>query len=133
VRGRLPIGRGSTILLVYLAFFVSVIGLAFIVVPAAIDQGEEVVAGLPAFFTSAQDWAATLRPEILASSVSSLLGSLAAVATPGAPPDPNEVAKVGTLAAEAAITLATLLTIVFFWLVEHARWQRYVLAYVPVE
>jgi len=35
--------------------------------------------------------------------------------------------------AEAAIALATLLTIVFFWLVEHARLQRYVLAFVPAE
>ena len=52
VRARLPVGRGSSILLVYLAFFVSVIGLALIVVPAAIDQGEEVVAGLPAY----DDW-----------------------------------------------------------------------------
>ena len=133
VRGRLPIGRGSTILLVYLAFFVSVIGLAFIVVPAAIDQGEEVIAGLPAFFESAQAWAATLRPEILSSSMTAVLGSLAEVVAPGGPPDPDEVAEVGTLAAEAAITLATLLTIVFFWLVEHARWQRYVLAYVPAD
>lgn len=133
VRGRLPVGRGSSILLVYLAFFVSVIGLALIVVPAAIDQGEEVVAGLPAFFASAQDWSATLRPEILSSSISAVLGSVAEVVTPGAPPDPAEVAEVGTLAAEAAITLATLLTIVFFWLVEHARWQRYVLAFVPAD
>ena len=58
---------------------------------------------------------------------------MAAVVRPGPPPDPNEVAEVGTLAAEAAITLATLLTIVFFWLVEHARWQRYILAYVPAD
>ena len=133
VRGRVPLGRGSTILLVYLAFFVSVIGLALIIVPTAIGQGEEVIAGLPAFFESAQGWAATLRPEILSTSVSAVLGSVATVVTPGAPPDPDEVAEVGTLAAEAAITLATLLTIVFFWLVEHARWQRYLLAYVPAE
>jgi len=133
VRGRVPLGRGSTILLVYLTFFVSVIGLALIIVPTAISQGEQVIAGLPAFFESAQGWAATLRPEILSTSVSAVLGSLANVVTPGPPPDPEEVAEVGTLAAEAAITLATLLTIVFFWLIEHARWQRYLLAYVPAD
>ena len=38
LRGRLPIGRGATILLVYAGFFVTVLGLAFIVVPAAIRQ-----------------------------------------------------------------------------------------------
>ena len=47
------------------------------------------------------------------------------------PAGSDEVAEVGTLAAEAAITLATLLTIVFFWLVEHARLQRYLLAFAP--
>ena len=133
MRAKVPLGRGQSILLVYLAFFVSVIGLALIVVPAAIDQGEEVIAGLPAFFDSAKAWASTIQPEILSSSLNAILGSVAEVVTPGGPPDPDEVAEVGTLAAEAAITLATLLTIVFFWLVEHARWQRYVLAYVPAE
>jgi len=41
------------------------------------------------------------------------------------------VAQVGKAVAEAAVALATLLTLVYFWLVEHARIQRYVLAYLP--
>ena len=47
IRDRLPLGRGATILVVYVTFFVTVIGLAFIVVPAAIAQGQEIVTGLP--------------------------------------------------------------------------------------
>jgi predicted PurR-regulated permease PerM len=35
--------------------------------------------------------------------------------------------------AEAVAALATLLTLVFFWLVEHARLQRYILAFLPAE
>jgi predicted PurR-regulated permease PerM len=54
-------------------------------------------------------------------------------ATKVKPPDPNEVVQVGTLAANAAITVATLLTLVFFWLVEHARLQRYLLSYMPLD
>ena len=54
-------------------------------------------------------------------------------ATAVKPPDPNEVVQVGTVAASAAITLTTLLTLVFFWLVEHARLQRYLLAYIPAD
>ena len=50
VRGRLPIGRGATILVVYVIFFVAVLGLAFIVVPKAISQGQQIAASLPAFF-----------------------------------------------------------------------------------
>ena len=132
LRDRLPIGRGATILVVYATFFVTVLGLAFIVLPAAIAQGEDILAGLPAFFDSARTWANDLRPAALSRSVTALIDSVAGLATPGVP-DPDEVVEVGGLVAEAAITLATLLTIVFFWLVEHARWQRYVLAYLPAE
>jgi len=132
IRDRLPLGRGATILVVYATFFVTVLGLAFIVVPAAIAQGEQVVAGLPAFFDAARSWAAALRPHVLSTSVTALIDSVASV-THQAPPDPNQVVEVGAAAAEAAVTLATLLTIVFFWLVEHAQLQRYLLSFVPAD
>ncbi len=134
IRDRLPLGRGATILIVYLGFFATVVGLAFIVVPAAIPQGATIVASLPAFFDKARAWADTLRPAILGESVNALIDSVAAVAKPpAAAPDSNEVVQVGTAAAEVAVTLATLLTLVFFWLVEHARLQRYLLAYLPAD
>ena len=132
IRARLPLGRGSTILVVYATFFVTVVGLALIVVPAAIAQGEHILAGLPAFFDSARAWAKDLRPHALSASVTELINSVAGLTRP-APPDPNAVVEVGALAAEVAITLATLLTLVFFWLVEHAQLQRYVLSFVALE
>jgi predicted PurR-regulated permease PerM len=132
IRDRLPIGRGATILIVYLTFFVTVIGLALVVVPAAIGQGQTIMARLPAFYDHVRDWAATLRPGALSRSVIGLVEA-ARGATSVKPPDPNEVVQVGTLAATGAITVATLLTLVFFWLVEHARLQRYVLAYMPAD
>jgi predicted PurR-regulated permease PerM len=132
IRDRLPVGRGATILIVYLAFFVTVIGLGLIVVPAAIGQGQTIMARLPTFFDHVQQWASTLRPVSLSRSVIALVDS-ARDATKVKPPDPNEVVQVGTLAANAAITVATLLTLVFFWLVEHARLQRYLLSYMPLD
>jgi predicted PurR-regulated permease PerM len=132
LRDRLPIGRGATILLVYAGFFVTVLGLAFIVVPAAIKQGQEIVASLPAFFDSVRSWADTLRPATLTRSVKALIDSVESVVT-SAQPDPNQVVEVGAAAAEAAVWVATLLTIVFFWIVEHARLQRYLLAFLPME
>ena len=132
IRDRLPLGRGATILVVYATFFVTVLGLAFIVVPAAIAQGEQVVAGLPAFFESARSWAGTLRPHVLSTSVTALIDSVASVIHQ-APPDSTQVVEVGAAVAEAAVTLATLLTIVFFWLVEHAQLQRYLLSFVPAD
>ena len=132
LRDRLPIGRGATILVVYLTFFVAVVGLALIVVPAAIGQGQQIVERLPAFFDQVRAWAAHLRPAALATSVKSLVDSVATVVTPPARPDPKQVVTVGTAAPELAVSLATLLTIVFFWLVEHARLQRYLLAFIPM-
>ena len=132
IRERLPLGRGATILIVYLAFFVTVIGLALVVVPTAIGQGQTIVARLPAFFDQVRGWASTLRPNALSHAVIGLVNT-ARDATTVAPPDPNAVVQVGTVAATGLLTLATLLTLVFFWLVEHARLQRYLLAYIPAD
>jgi predicted PurR-regulated permease PerM len=132
IRSRLRLGRGSTILVVYATFFVTVLGLALVVVPAAIAQGQQIMAGLPAFFDSARDWAKDLRPHALSTSVRALIDSVAGLTRP-APPDPDAVVEVGALAAELAVTLATLLTLVFFWLVEHAQLQRYALSFVAAE
>jgi len=133
IRERLPVGRGSTILLVYVTFFVTVLGLAFLVVPAAIGQGQQIVAKLPTLIETTRTWSETLRPAVLSTSVRELLDSVSTVVTPSGPPKPDEVVGIGTAAAEAAVTLATLLTLVFFWLVEHARLQRYILAFAPLD
>ena len=132
LRGRLPIGRGATILLVYAVFFVAVVGLAFVVVPAAIGQGQKILASLPAFLESIRASAATLRPQALAKSITQLVGEVEGALAPKTP-DPNTVVQVGRVAIEGVISVLTLLTIVFFWLLEHARLQRYLLAYLPMD
>ncbi len=73
VRARVPLPRAVTILLVYLAFFASVIVLAFLVVPAAINQFNDLAARLPPFLDQAREWAATLQPRALSSSLTALL------------------------------------------------------------
>ena len=131
LRERLPIGRGSTILLVYLVFFVAVIGFALVVVPAALSQAQRIMVSLPPVFADLRVQVADLRPAALSESVTALIDAVAANFEPGEPPPPDAVVDVGTAVAEAAIALATVLTLVFFWLVENARLQRYVLAYLP--
>jgi len=133
IRDRLPLGRGTTILVVYVTFFVAVVVLAFIVVPKAISQGQEIMASLPTFLDSVRTWATTLRPPILGQSVTELADSVQGILSQSATPDPDQVVEVGATAAEAAVSLATLLTIVYFWLVQHARLQRYLLAYFPAD
>jgi len=132
LRARLPVvGRAGTIIVVYLTFFVTVVGLAFVVVPAAIGQAERIIQDLPPFFAEARAWAENVRPAALATSLTALIDSVASGLKPPEAPNPDDVVEVGTTVAELVITLATLLTIVFFWLVERPRLQRYVLAFLP--
>jgi predicted PurR-regulated permease PerM len=131
LRGRLPLGRGTTILAVYLVFFVVVIGFALVVVPAALTQAQRIAVSLPPLFEDLRAQAANLRPAALSDSLTALIDAVAVNFEPAPPPDPEAVVEVGTTVAEAAVALATVLTLVFFWLVENARLQRYVLAYLP--
>ncbi len=132
IRQRVPIGRGLAILLVYALFFALVIGLALVVVPTAIGQFNTTMGALPPFLDRARDWAQTLRPAALSSSITALLNAAQDSLLPK-PPKPDQVVAVGLTVAEAALSLATMLAIVYFWLVEHARLQRYVLAFLPAE
>jgi predicted PurR-regulated permease PerM len=131
LRVRLPIGRVGTILAVYATFFVFVLAMAFIVIPAAVNQAVRIVASLPPFFDQVRTWAADLRPAALSTSITAVVDSVAGFFAPAPPPDPDEVVEVGSAVAESVLALFTLLAIVFFWLTEHARLQRYVLAFVP--
>lgn len=131
LRGRLRLRRGPTILAVYLVFFVAVIGFALLIVPAALAQAQRIVASLPPVLDELRVQIADLRPMALSESLTALVDAVAVNFEPAPPPDPDEVVEVGTAVAEAAIALATILTLVFFWLVENARLQRYALAYLP--
>jgi predicted PurR-regulated permease PerM len=131
LRERLRLGRVGTILVVYLAFFVVMVGLAFVVVPAAFNQAQRIIADLPPFFEQVRGWAADLRPRALGTSITALVDSVAEIFKPAPPPGPDEVVEVGTAVAEGVLFLFTMLAIVFFWLIEHARLQRYTLAFLP--
>ena len=134
IRGHGPVGRGPAILLVYGAFLAVVVGMAFVVVPAAAGQFERVTASLPPFFERAREWAQTLRPGGLASSVTALIDAAAhTIRVPSGAPAPGQVVEVGLTVAQVIMSVLTLLAVVYFWLTEHARLQRYALAFVPQE
>ena len=131
LRHRLHIGRGASILLVYGLFLASVIGLAFVVLPVAVDQFGEIVAALPQFLEQAREWAATLRPPALSQAVTSVVDVAARSLPTDAAPEGEEIVAVGITVASSVMSLLTLLTVVYFWLTEHARLQRYTLAFFP--
>jgi predicted PurR-regulated permease PerM len=132
LRAHLPVGRGPAILLVYGLFLAIVIGMALVVVPAALAQLDRTLSSLPPFLDRAHEWATTLRPPALSRTVESLIDAAARTVKPAdATPNTGQVVQVGLTVAEALTSVLTLLTVVYFWLTEHARLQRYVLAFVP--
>jgi predicted PurR-regulated permease PerM len=130
IRGRTGMPRGIAILLVYAGFFATVLAIALIVVPAAVGQFNDIVAGLPPLLDRAREWAADLRPRGLSTSITALIDSLERSVAPP-PPGPDDVVQVGLTVAEVVVSIGTVLAIVFFWLVEHARLQRFALAFLP--
>jgi predicted PurR-regulated permease PerM len=132
LRGRLHVGRGAAILMVYGMFFATVVALALVVLPTAVAQFGDTVAALPPFLDQVREWAGTLRPAFVARSVTSVVDLAArSLPTPGAFPGGEQVVAIGATIAGALMGILTLLTVVYFWLTEHARLQRYTLAFVP--
>lgn len=132
MRARTPLSRGPVILLVYLAFFGIVVLFAVLILPAAFGQAEQVMRELPAFLDEVEAWASSVRPAALGQAIGSLTDAARGFVTPETP-ETEEVVQLGLTLAEALVSIGTVLALVFFWLVGHARLQRYVLAFVPLD
>jgi len=133
IRVKTGLRRGFGILVVYASFLAVVIGLAVLVVPAALVQFETALSRFPAFLDQMRASTANVRPEVLAAGINGLLDAAAGLFAPKPPPDPDSVVAASLLVASTAAALVTLLTLVFFWLTERSRLQRYALAFVPFD
>jgi len=72
------------------------------------------------------------KPKALVEGIGALIDAAEAPLKPGPPPDPNAVVNASIGVATVAAALVTLLALVYFWLTERSRLQRYVLAFVPL-
>lgn len=132
IRTHVPIGRGAAILVVYGVFLLVVVGMAVVILPAAVGQLERVIASLPPFFDQARQWAAEIRPVALSDAMTKVIDAAARAILPSDPsPEGEVVVQVGIGVVGAIISVLTVLTVVYFWLTEHARLQRYALAFIP--
>jgi predicted PurR-regulated permease PerM len=133
IRGRFRVlPRAPVILGVYLAFFAIVAGLCVFVLPVAVGQANEAVGRVPALLDRAEAWAGGLQPEQVRQSAASLIDEARARLTVDAP-EPDVLVQAGLTVAEVLGAIGTTLAIVFFWMVGHARLQRYTLAFVPLD
>jgi putative heme transporter len=133
VRARSRLGRGATVLLVYAVFFVSVVMVTLLIVPGAVNQFADLGNRLLPLLANARAWAEGIEPRALSASLTALIDAAQNWLAPAVPdqPDPGVVIDIGVTVAELAIALASLLALVFFWLTERARLQRFALALLP--
>ena len=131
IRGWTGIGRGLSILIVYAVFLAAVVSIAVFIVPAAVVQLGAALGKLPAFLEQVRAWGANLRPGALGDGISSLVDAVKAPFETTAPPDPRSVVDASIVVGQVGAALITLLFLVFFWLTERPRLQRYALAFMP--
>jgi predicted PurR-regulated permease PerM len=135
IRARTPLQRGASLLVVYLVFFLALAALILLIVPGAIKQFGDVGSKTGPLLDNARAWAATLEPKPLSVALTGLLDSMRRTLQPAnvEAPDPDQLIQIGFTAAEAVISIVSVLTLVYFWLTERARLQRFALALVPAD
>jgi predicted PurR-regulated permease PerM len=126
-------GRGLAILIVYAVFLAAVVGIAVFLVPAAAVQLGAAFQRLPEFLDRIRGWTGGLRPQALADGFSGLLGAIERPIQSTTAPDPAAILGASVTVGQVGVAVVTLLALVFFWLTERPRLQRYALAFAPPE
>jgi len=132
IRDRTGIGRGLSILIVYACFLTLVSFIAVVVLPAAVTELGPAVGRLPGFLETIRSSASGLQPPAVAQGIGSLIDSAEQVLKPR-PPSAQVVVDASIVLGSGAAAVLTLLFLVFFWLTERPRLQRYVLAFLPLD
>jgi predicted PurR-regulated permease PerM len=122
-------------LLVYAGFFGLVGVVALLVIPGAISQFGELGARITPLLTSVREWARSVEPRALSVSLVGLVDTVQGVLVPAVPsvPEPDQLIALGLTFAEIVISAIAVLTMVYFWLTERARLQRFFLALLPAD
>jgi len=133
LRTRLPVARGGALLLVYLGFFGTVIVMGLLIVPGALSQVGELVAALPPALQRARDASQTLEPAALRSSIRAMIDAADKALAPSPAPAAGQVVETGLAVVNVVVAVTTTLALVYFWMTERARLQRFVLSFAPPE
>jgi predicted PurR-regulated permease PerM len=135
VRTRSRLGRGATLLLLYAAIFTGIALIALLVVPSAVGQFSDLGARISPLLESARTWAGSVEPHALSVSLVGLVDTVQGVLVPtgAAAPGADQLIALGLTFAEVVISTIAVLTMIYFWLVERARLQRFFLALLPAD
>jgi len=133
LRDRLPVARGAALLLVYAAFLATFLILVLLIVPDALSQVGDLTVALPAAFQRAKDASQNLQPEVLRTSLGAILNAAIAALKPGPAPAAGQVVSEGLAVGNVVVSATTVLGLVYFWMTERARLQRFTLSFLPPE
>lgn len=133
LRSRMPIPRGTAILSVYIVFFGIVLVLAFVVLPGALTQASSLAEAMPAALERMREQASGIQPPALAASATALVEAGLRALKPGTDPRPDDVVAFGVTVADIVLSVVTVLALVYFWMTESPRLQRFALSFVPPE
>jgi predicted PurR-regulated permease PerM len=132
IRARAPFGRATSAGLLFLAAALLLVFLGVILVTTALSQMGEIADRIPAMVRSAKATSASLQPAPLAAAADALLGALDRILRRPAAPTADQVIVAGFTIAEVFAAVTTVITLIYFWLLERARLQRFVLAFLPL-
>lgn len=132
LRSSLPLPRGAAVLITYLFILFTGVGVGLAVLPGAIDQGAALAAALPETLDRARGWTGQLEPPALARGAQALIANIETAIRP-APPKPAAVVAASLTVADAVFSIVTTLTLVYFWVVERSRLQRFALSFLPAD
>jgi predicted PurR-regulated permease PerM len=133
LRYRLPVARGAALLLVYAAFFAVVVVMVLLVIPGALDQVNELTVALPAALQRARNETQNIQPEALRTGFRAIIDAAGAALKPGPAPAAGTVVSEGLAVGNAVVSATAILTLVYFWMTERARLQRFVLSFLQPE
>lgn len=135
VRAHTRLGRGATLLVAYASLFLAMAALVLLVLPGAINQFNDLGTQLAPILADAREWARTIEPRALSTSLIGLIDTIQRALTPtaGEGPAPGELIALGLTFAEVVISVVAVLALVYFWLTERARLQRFALALLPAD
>lgn len=120
-------------LLVYAAFLATVLVMVLLIVPGALEQVGDLMVALPAALHRAKDASQNLQPEALRTSLGAIIDAAIAALKPGSAPGAGQVVSEGLAVANVAVSATAILTLVYFWMTERARLQRFVLSFLRPE
>ncbi len=126
----LRVPRTAAVLVVYAVFFASAAAFLLVIVPGTINQAGELASAAPGALDRMDSWARGLEPAVVSSGATALAAAARAALRAG-PPAAGDIVAAGLSMADAVVEFATLLTLVFFWMTERARLQRFALSFVP--